>query len=64
MESKLDSLVVEGKSRPNINLAETAQIISSLLTKKPDSVRGHLILGALQYARGTWMMPSMSSRQL
>jgi len=52
MESKLDSLVVEGKSRPNINLAETAQIISSLLTKKPDSVRGHLILGALQYAMG------------
>ncbi len=52
LESKLDSLVIDGKVKPNINLAETAQIISTLLTKRPESVRGHLILGALQYAMG------------
>jgi len=52
LESKLESLVVEGKSRPNTNLAETAQVISSLLSKKPESIPGHLILGALQFAMG------------
>jgi len=52
LESKLETLVVEGKSQPNTNLAETAQIISSLLSKKPDSIPGHLILGALQFAMG------------
>ncbi len=52
LETKLDSLVVEGNTRPDINLAEIAQIISNLLTKCPESVRAHLILGALQYAMG------------
>ena len=52
LESKLESLVVEGKSQPNTNLAETAQIISTLLSKKQDSLPGHLILGALQFAMG------------
>jgi tetratricopeptide (TPR) repeat protein len=52
LESKLDSLVVEGKPRLNINLAEIAQIISTLLGKNAESIRGHLILGALQYAMG------------
>jgi tetratricopeptide (TPR) repeat protein len=52
LESKLEPLVVEGKSQPNTNLAETAQVISTLLTKKPESIPGHLILGALQFAMG------------
>lgn len=52
LESTLEALVVEGKLNPDINLAETAQIISTLLGKRPESVRGHLILGALQYAMG------------
>ncbi len=52
LESSLDALVIDGKIKPNINLAETAQIISTLLTRKPESIPGHLILGALQYAMG------------
>lgn len=52
LETKLDSLVVEGKARPNINLAEAAQVITNLINKIPESVRGHLLLGALQYAMG------------
>ncbi|MEI8132587.1 MAG: tetratricopeptide repeat protein, partial [Leptolinea sp.] len=52
LESKLDTLVIGGKSNPNANLAEAAQIISTLLTKQPQSVRGHLLLGSLQFAMG------------
>ena len=52
LETKLDALVIDGKSKPNANLAETAQTISTLLTKLPQSVRGHLLLGSLQFAMG------------
>jgi tetratricopeptide (TPR) repeat protein len=52
LESKLDSLVIGGKSKPDANLAEAAQIVSTLLTKQPQSVYGHLLLGSLQYAMG------------
>ncbi len=52
LETKLESLVVEGKARPNINLAEAAQVVTNLLNKVPESIRGHLLLGALHYAMG------------
>lgn len=52
LESTLDHLVIDGKIKPNINLAEVAQIVSTLITKRPETIRGHLILGALQYSMG------------
>lgn len=52
LETSLEALVVEGKASPNINLAEAAQIITNLISKVPESIRGHLLLGALYFAMG------------
>lgn len=54
LETDLEKLVVEGKYNPDANLAETAQIITTTISRKQDSLEGHLILGSLHFAMGNF----------